>query len=155
MDSAAPWHAESSHSRDQTPVLRIGRRILNHWTTKEVLCRSFNFFLITFCDFLGDEGLDILKMGFLYFYMVHIFDTRITGTNFLNFLFFQIDEIQSNMKNKNSNPTNQTVATFSVLLLVPVCLRLLVVGAARGTVRHVEMVGDSLPTQSPRVDRLI
>lgn len=59
------------------------------------------------------------------------------------------------MKNKNSNPTNQIAATCSVLLLVPVCLHLLVVGAARGTVRHVEMVGDSFLTQSQRVDRLI
>ena len=35
----APWHVESSQSRDQTHVLCIGRQILNHWTTGEV-CQS-------------------------------------------------------------------------------------------------------------------
>ena len=29
-------HVGSSRTRDQTRVLRIGRQMLNHWTTKEV-----------------------------------------------------------------------------------------------------------------------
>ena len=37
----APRHVESSWTRDQTPVPCIGRWILYHWTTREVL--HFNF----------------------------------------------------------------------------------------------------------------
>ena len=33
----ALWHAESSWTRDQTRVPCIGRQILNHWTTRQVL----------------------------------------------------------------------------------------------------------------------
>ena len=33
---AAPWHTESSQTRDQTLVACIGGQILNHWTTREV-----------------------------------------------------------------------------------------------------------------------
>ena len=33
----APWHVASCQSRDQTPVPHIGRQILNHWITREVL----------------------------------------------------------------------------------------------------------------------
>ena len=32
----APRHAKSTLARDPTPVLCIGRWILNHWTTSEV-----------------------------------------------------------------------------------------------------------------------
>ena len=32
----APWHAESSQTRDQNCVPCIGRHILNHWTGREV-----------------------------------------------------------------------------------------------------------------------
>ena len=32
----APWHVRSSLTRDQTRAPCIGRRILNHWTTREV-----------------------------------------------------------------------------------------------------------------------
>ena len=32
----APWHVESSWTRDQTCIPHIGRQILNHWTTREV-----------------------------------------------------------------------------------------------------------------------
>ena len=35
--SVAPQHVEASWSRDQTCVACIGRRIHNHWTTREVL----------------------------------------------------------------------------------------------------------------------
>ena len=34
--SVAPWHVESSQTRDQTHVLCIGRQILNQLTTREV-----------------------------------------------------------------------------------------------------------------------
>ena len=37
MGLAASGHTESSQTKDQTCVLCIGRRILNHWTIKEVL----------------------------------------------------------------------------------------------------------------------
>ena len=44
MDSVAvvhglscPQHVDSSQTRDRTCVLCIGRQILNHWTTREVL----------------------------------------------------------------------------------------------------------------------
>ena len=36
MGLAAPWHVESSQTRDRTCVPCIGRWILYHWTTKEV-----------------------------------------------------------------------------------------------------------------------
>ena len=36
MGIAAPWHVESSQTRDQTQVPCVGRWILNHWTTREV-----------------------------------------------------------------------------------------------------------------------
>ena len=38
----ALWHGGSSHTRDRTHVSCIGRQILNHWTTREVLDNSFN-----------------------------------------------------------------------------------------------------------------
>ena len=41
----APRQVESSPARDQTHVPCIGRRILNHWTTREVL-RQFLTLLI-------------------------------------------------------------------------------------------------------------
>ena len=34
----APWRMESSRIRDRTQVPCIGRWVLNHWTTREVLC---------------------------------------------------------------------------------------------------------------------
>ena len=34
----APWHVESSQTRDQAHVSYIGRWILIHWTTREVQC---------------------------------------------------------------------------------------------------------------------
>ena len=37
MGLVAPWHVASSQTRGQTCVPRIGRQILNHWTTREVL----------------------------------------------------------------------------------------------------------------------
>ena len=42
---AALQHVGSSWTRDQTYVPCIGRQILNHWTTREVL--SYRFLLIT------------------------------------------------------------------------------------------------------------
>ena len=33
----APWHVESSWTRDQPCVSWVGSRIFNHWTTREVL----------------------------------------------------------------------------------------------------------------------
>ena len=43
--SVAPWHVKSSWTRDQICVPCTGRRILFHWTTREVLyilsCRWF------------------------------------------------------------------------------------------------------------------
>ena len=37
MRLVAPWHVESSWSRDWIPVPCISRQMLNHWTTREVL----------------------------------------------------------------------------------------------------------------------
>ena len=37
MGLVAPWHVESSQTRGRTYVPCIGRQILNHWTTREVL----------------------------------------------------------------------------------------------------------------------
>ena len=39
MGFGAPWHVDSSHTRDSTHVPCIGRQILNHCTTREVLKR--------------------------------------------------------------------------------------------------------------------
>ena len=33
----APWHVGFSQTREQTPATYVGRKILNCWTTKEVL----------------------------------------------------------------------------------------------------------------------
>ena len=41
MGLVALRHVESSWSTDWTPVPFIGRRILNHWTTREVQIKSF------------------------------------------------------------------------------------------------------------------
>ena len=41
------WYVESSRIRDRTHVPCTGRRILNHWTTKEVLVH-FLYWLFTF-----------------------------------------------------------------------------------------------------------
>ena len=35
MGLVAPWHVESSQTRDRTHVPCIGRQILNHWTSRE------------------------------------------------------------------------------------------------------------------------
>ena len=36
--SVALWHVGSSWTRDQILVSCIGRRLLNHWTTRKVRC---------------------------------------------------------------------------------------------------------------------
>ena len=41
MGLVAPWHIESSQTRDWTCVPCIGRWILNHWTTREVPGKGF------------------------------------------------------------------------------------------------------------------
>ena len=41
----APWHVESSQTRNRTYILCIGRRILMYCTTREVLGFGFNMFL--------------------------------------------------------------------------------------------------------------
>ena len=35
MGLVAPWHVESSWTRNQTRVPHIGRQIFNHWTTRK------------------------------------------------------------------------------------------------------------------------
>ena len=42
-----PQHVESSRNRDRTHVSCIVRRILNHWTTREVLLSSKMYILFT------------------------------------------------------------------------------------------------------------
>ena len=37
MGLVAPWHMESSQTRDQAHVPCTGMQILNHWTTREAL----------------------------------------------------------------------------------------------------------------------
>ena len=37
MGLVTPWHVGSSQPRDQTNISCIGRQMLNHWTTREVL----------------------------------------------------------------------------------------------------------------------
>ena len=41
MDLVAPKHVKSSQTRDQTHVKYIVRKILNHWTTREVQFGGF------------------------------------------------------------------------------------------------------------------
>ena len=41
MGLVALWYVESSWTRDGTHVSCIGRWILNHWTTREVLLHVF------------------------------------------------------------------------------------------------------------------
>ena len=41
MGLVAPWDVESSPTRDQTHVPCIGRQILSHWTTRNVLVNMF------------------------------------------------------------------------------------------------------------------
>ena len=40
----APWHVGSSQTREKTHVHSIGRQILKHWTTREVLY-TFSWFM--------------------------------------------------------------------------------------------------------------
>ena len=42
----APWHVESSQSRDQTHVLCIGRQILIHSATREALDFTLHFYTL-------------------------------------------------------------------------------------------------------------
>ena len=42
MGLGVPWHMESSRIKDRTHVPYIGRWILNHWITREVLSGLFN-----------------------------------------------------------------------------------------------------------------
>ena len=44
MGLVAPKHVESSWTKDLTRVPRIGRQILNHWTTREVPLLGYLFF---------------------------------------------------------------------------------------------------------------
>ena len=41
MGLVAPWHVESSQTRDQTYVFCTGRQIANHWTTRKFLLLFF------------------------------------------------------------------------------------------------------------------
>ena len=43
MGLVAPCHPDSFWTKDRTHVAYIGRWILNHWTTQEVLHSSYNF----------------------------------------------------------------------------------------------------------------
>ena len=51
----APMHLKSSQTRDQTYVPCIGRRILNHWPTREALFPCF-YYLFTFLSLLLEAG---------------------------------------------------------------------------------------------------
>ena len=51
MGLVAPWHAGSSWTRDWIHHSYIGRQILNHWTTKEVLTHNL-FSLSLPCEIL-------------------------------------------------------------------------------------------------------
>ena len=43
---AASWHMESSQTRDQTHAPCIGRQILTHYATREILCIFFSCFFV-------------------------------------------------------------------------------------------------------------
>ena len=54
IDLVAPWHMESSWTRDQTWVLCIGRQIFNHQTIREVLYVFFGEISVQiFCLFFN------------------------------------------------------------------------------------------------------
>ena len=55
MGLDAPWHVGSSRTRDQTRVPCVGRRILNHCTTREVP-RPIAFCCVLFCFYPGIIG---------------------------------------------------------------------------------------------------
>jgi len=59
MGLVASWYVESSWTRDGTHVSCIGRWILNHWTTREVLLHVF--FKITVIQ----ESFQIVMWGVL------------------------------------------------------------------------------------------
>ena len=46
MGLVAPWHVESSQTRDQTHVSCIGKQIPNHWTTRKILFLYFFKYLL-------------------------------------------------------------------------------------------------------------
>ena len=54
----APWHVESSWTKDQTRVPFIGRQILNHWTTREIL-PNLNFEVYSCCFQLGGKTCEV------------------------------------------------------------------------------------------------
>ena len=62
----APWHVGSSRTRARTRVPCIGRRILNHCTTKEALHYFFFFFIIIYLNlwlcwvFVSVRGLSLV-----------------------------------------------------------------------------------------------
>ena len=65
MGSVALWHMESSQTWDQIRAFCIGRRILNHWNTREVLCSPF---IIPSILYLCVLFFFMIRWGFLKFY---------------------------------------------------------------------------------------
>ena len=74
MDLVAPWHVGTCCTRDRTHVLCIGRRILNHWTTREAPIRCFRLPFhgndVLFSAFL--ESFCILRTLFFLFFNLNI-----------------------------------------------------------------------------------
>ena len=56
----ALWHVGSSWTRDQPYVPCIGRDILNHWTTREVLVFHFKFHLFELSTYFSSTFLNLL-----------------------------------------------------------------------------------------------
>ena len=73
----ALWHVESSRSRNQTGVPCIGRQILNHWTTREVLLVYFThtslYLLVPYSYFAPPSSLSPLVTTSLFSISVSLF----------------------------------------------------------------------------------
>ena len=74
MDLPAPRHVGSSWTRDRTRVPSIGRRILNHCTTREVP-KSYIF---KFCIILKIKGNKLSHV--LYTYNIYVYLTYLVGS---------------------------------------------------------------------------
>ena len=69
---AASWHVESSLTRDQTRVPCIGRQILTHCATREILCIFFSCFFVRVLPImyasLNNMSIILACLGNFFFY---------------------------------------------------------------------------------------
>jgi len=63
MGLAALWHGDSSQTKNWTCVPHVGRKILNHWTNREVSPSSVQFSCSVTSDSLWPHGLQHARLS--------------------------------------------------------------------------------------------